>query len=286
MPQELYRWGASMSAGKAALELRYRLLPQLYTLMHAAHTTGSTVHNALWMHFPGDAVAAKRDAQFMWGDSLLFTPVLADQAREVEGYFPQGTWYPLVDEEDPVRGEIVKSAVGVWKTIPTPLEVTNVHLRGGAIIPMQESAMTTAKARSTPFTLSVALDESLQAKGHLFLDDGEQIDLKLFRLVTFSATGTTLEGKVADAVGEDFEATANLGYVEVRGLATHGGDSLRGRALTCSASVRAPSKVRGARGMVAKVAAVHAASADKLTLDLTALRIDIAADFTVDWSCA
>ena len=42
-PQDPATWPSVASASKAALNIRYRLLPYLYTLFYHSHTTGSTV---------------------------------------------------------------------------------------------------------------------------------------------------------------------------------------------------------------------------------------------------
>ena len=45
------------------------------------------------------------------------------------------------------------------------------------MIPMQDPGLTTTVSRNNSFSLLVALDESGAAKGDLFLDDGESIDI-------------------------------------------------------------------------------------------------------------
>ena len=42
---------------------------------------------------------------------------------------------------------------------------------------MQDPGLTTTESRKNPFSLLVALDESGAAKGDLFLDDGEAIQI-------------------------------------------------------------------------------------------------------------
>lgn len=43
--------------------------------------------------FPWDVATYGLDRQFLWGQSLLVTPVLEPGADSVLGYFPQGVWY-------------------------------------------------------------------------------------------------------------------------------------------------------------------------------------------------
>lgn len=43
--------------------------------------------------FPKDIKTYGIDKQFLWGKSLLVTPVLDPGMDYVEGYFPEGLWY-------------------------------------------------------------------------------------------------------------------------------------------------------------------------------------------------
>ena len=43
--------------------------------------------------FPKDVGTYGIDKQFLWGKSLLVTPVLDPGVDYVDGYFPQGQWY-------------------------------------------------------------------------------------------------------------------------------------------------------------------------------------------------
>ena len=96
-PQEPYRWSSVIEASQKAMNIRYSLLPYIYTLFHSAHTTGSTVHRALAWEFPNEPMLASADRQFMLGPSLLITPVLEPLAATVNGVFPGSSmetiWY-------------------------------------------------------------------------------------------------------------------------------------------------------------------------------------------------
>jgi len=179
-PQELYRWDSVTAAASNVLNLRYRLLPHLYTLMYRAHTEGRTVHNAMWMHFPKDLNTFTQDGQYMWSDGLLFTPVLTPQTVSVRGYFPAGLWFSLFDDA-------IISSSGEFVDLDTPLLATNAHVRGGVIVPMQDFGMTTAEVTASPYTLLVALCENKKASGGLFVDDGKQLNLDVMSEMTYKA---------------------------------------------------------------------------------------------------
>lgn len=174
IPQEPYQWASVMDATKAVMRIRYALLPYFYTLMQNAHTRGSTVMRALAWEFPNDPSLAAIDNQFMVGPSILVTPVLEPQVSTVKGVFPgigQGeVWY------DWYTRTAVDAQPGVNTTIDAPLGHIPVYVRGGAILPMQEPALTTKDARQTPWSLLAALGSDGTASGQLYLDDGESLN--------------------------------------------------------------------------------------------------------------
>ncbi|XP_028843315.1 lysosomal alpha-glucosidase isoform X2 [Denticeps clupeoides] len=169
-PQEPFVFGQqAQSAMRSVLQLRYSLLPLLYTLFHQAHTQDSTVARPLFLEFPSDFNCQTIDRQFLWGGALLISPILDQGAVELSAYLPPGTWYSLHD------GRPYYSK-GQHILLPAPLDTINVHLRGGYIITQQEPATTTSVSRTHPFYLTVALSEDGCAKGELYWDDGESLD--------------------------------------------------------------------------------------------------------------
>uniref|UniRef100_A0A8C5HSV2 Lysosomal alpha-glucosidase-like n=1 Tax=Gouania willdenowi TaxID=441366 RepID=A0A8C5HSV2_GOUWI len=128
------------TAMKEALLLRYSLFPVLYTLFYHAHVHGHTVARPMMFEFPKDKNTYGIDKQFLWGKSLLVTPVLDPGARHVVGYFPEGVWY------DFYTGDSVSSK-GEELQLDAPLDKINLHLREGSITPTQ-NVMTSQVIRS------------------------------------------------------------------------------------------------------------------------------------------
>jgi len=178
--QEYFQWASVTAAAKASLELRYRLLPYLYTLHHTAHVDGATVARPLAFEFPASAAAVAADAkQFMLGGALLVSPALDPGVSSVHGALPGSeTWWALPS--------LAPVAPTDEATFAAPLTgAPPVHLRSGYVVAEQEPLLTTAAARGSPFSLLVAfsLEErgggggGEEARGKLFLDDGESAPL-------------------------------------------------------------------------------------------------------------
>ncbi|PRW45700.1 alpha-glucosidase isoform A [Chlorella sorokiniana] len=151
--QELYRWPAVQEAAKAALDLRYRLLPYFYTLAQNASETGHPLLRVLWMDFPRETQTKTIDSQFMLGGSLLVNPKLDDNGTDVEAFFPTGLWFGL-DNSTVVE---VRGA-GRKENFPAPANAAApTYLLGGTIIPEQEPRLTTAEVKNTSITVVVGL---------------------------------------------------------------------------------------------------------------------------------
>ena len=172
-PQEAYVWASVIDATKTAMNIRFQLLPYMYTLFHLAHTTGSTVMRAMAWEFPNDPSLANADRQFFLGSAILVTPVIAQGATSVDGVFPgagKGEVYYDWYTQAPVEAK-----AGVNTTIPAPLGHIPVYIRGGHVLATQPMAMTTRDARKLPWSMLVALSLENAASGSLYLDDGESL---------------------------------------------------------------------------------------------------------------
>lgn len=169
--QEPYVWASVAEATKKAINIRYSLLPYIYTIFNEAHHTGSTVMRALAWEFPNEPALAGVDNQFLLGPSILVTPVLEPNVSTVKGVFPGAgkgatVWYDWYTQQ------AVAAQPGENKTIDAPLGHIPVYVRGGSVLPMQEPGYTTAESRQNPWALLVALDKNGDATGSLYLDDG------------------------------------------------------------------------------------------------------------------
>lgn len=205
---------AFVNISKSVLETRYTLLPYLYTLMHQAHTEGSTVVRPLLHEFVSDRVTWDIDDQFLLGPAFLVSPVLVPNARNVTAYFPRARWY------DYYTGVDIK-ARGEWKVLPAPLDHINLHVRGGYILPWQEPAQNTHLSRQKFLGFKVALNDNKTAEGWLFWDDGQSIDTYekgLYYLAHFSAAQNTMASHVILNNYITDTNPLNLGYFEIWGV--------------------------------------------------------------------
>ncbi|CAH8470518.1 unnamed protein product [Heterobilharzia americana] len=165
---------------KQALQLRYYILPYIYTLFYRSYLNGTTVARALAFEFPEDLATHKINAQFMLGSCILVTPVLDEGRTGVEGYVPQGEWINLSTGKRYVsRGD--------WVYFEAPLNVIPISVRCGCIIPIQIAAQATDIARKKGFGLLVFLSSvddgsngagrRITASGELFWDNGDDAKL-------------------------------------------------------------------------------------------------------------
>lgn len=132
---------------KKYLELRYRLMPYLYSAVRETHETGLPVMRALWLHYPDDATAVLRGDQYLWGREMLVAPVVEKGATSRNVYLPRGDWYDFWTEEKLAGGREVSKAVD--------LATTPLYARAGAIIPMGPVKQYTEQVVDAPLTFVV-----------------------------------------------------------------------------------------------------------------------------------
>lgn len=112
------------------LELRYRLLPYLYTLAWESSQTGWPLVRPVWWDNPEVTELWEVEDAFLLGDALLVAPVTEEGAREREVIAPPGEWYSFWDDR-PVHGRERTS-------IEAPLDRIPLLVRGGSLLPLDE----------------------------------------------------------------------------------------------------------------------------------------------------
>ncbi|MEC4818755.1 MAG: glycoside hydrolase family 31 protein [Scytonema sp. PMC 1069.18] len=110
------------------IELRYQLLPYIYTLFWEAASTGSPVLRPLLYHFPNDPKTFTLADQVMLGSSLLAAPIYRPGVEHRAVYLPEGRWF------DWWSGEIYEGPTHILAY--APLERLPLYVRAGSIIPM------------------------------------------------------------------------------------------------------------------------------------------------------
>jgi alpha-glucosidase len=118
---------------RAALRLRYRLMPYLYTLYRRAAQCGEPMLRPLFYDFDADPRAYDDCDDFMFGAQLLVANVVAPGQRERRVYLPRGAhgWY---DVASGVRHESGSEVV-----VEAPLDRIPMFAPAGAMIPLTDA---------------------------------------------------------------------------------------------------------------------------------------------------
>merc|ERR1711935_304763 len=149
-----------------AIRMRYRMLPLWNQLFYEAATTGAPPMRPIWYNYPKETDTFGIESEFMVGNTLLVAPVMDEEKRDVEAYFPPGQpWYRIDDHERVYHGNLLVSA-DVEEQVP-------VFIRGGAAFAMRDRIRrSNTLMENDPVTLVLALDDNGQAHGQLYFDDG------------------------------------------------------------------------------------------------------------------
>ncbi len=112
---------------KRFIQLRYRLLPYLYTTFWQYSHYGTPMLRPLAFVAQQDKETYNRSHEFMLGDALLISHVDAPGVKEKEIYLPAGRWYYFFNDKAYEGGQLVR--------IATPLEEMPLFVKAGSVVP-------------------------------------------------------------------------------------------------------------------------------------------------------
>ncbi|MFS8804047.1 glycoside hydrolase family 31 protein [Synechococcus sp. R55.6] len=139
-PHEPWSFGPEIEAiCRQAIQLRYQLLPYLYSLFWESSQTGSPILRPLLYEFPDDPQTYEISDQAMLGSALLAAPVVRPGVRCRAVYLPQGTWFDWWTGQAHTGPRYI--------LVPAPLEQLPLFVRGGSVLPLAPPCPSTAHLR-------------------------------------------------------------------------------------------------------------------------------------------
>jgi len=178
-----------------SIELRYKLMPYLYTAFWEAAETGMPVMRPLLLEYPDDPTAVEQNDEFLLGDDLLIAPLTKDDESRREVYLPRGVWYDFWTDRRAPGGQSL--------SVEAPVERIPIFVRGGAIVPSQQLTQFAGQAAIDPLTFDIYPEGTSTAQ--YYEDDGISFDYQrgISLLQTLSV--------VPDAQGMSIELSARQG---------------------------------------------------------------------------
>lgn len=232
---------------RATMRLRDALVPYIYTAGLSAYRTGVSLLRPMYYGFPSNDEAYDHPSQYMFGDSILVSPVVSS-SDNATGLANKTVWLPKVngngDETawlDFVTGAPVSTAKTQWTVEEIPAFVKSVK-GAGAIVPMR-TMNSTYSAFADPLVWSSWVPPKLggAASYELYEDAGEGREYEDPTNTAHATTEATLRPAGATAAIQ-FEIKAAVGSFLGQGATRQQLLQLRGRS---AAQVKAV-KVNGA----------------------------------------
>ncbi len=150
------------------LDLRYRLLPYLYSVVREGTVSGLPVMRSLWLHYPDDLTAVARGDEYLWGRDMLVAPITEKGATSRRIYLPRGVWYDFWTNERQEGGREITREVD--------LETMPLYVRAGSILPLGPVKQYTGAQVNQPLTLS--LYPGADGSFLLYEDDGSSFNYR------------------------------------------------------------------------------------------------------------
>jgi len=148
-PREIYQFGKKgdkvYDAAEKFVNLRYRMLPYIYSTSWDVTAHQSSMMRALFMDFAADKKVWDNTGEYMFGKSILVNPVTKGMytkaqapnnnvedfstIKSQETYLPAGTaWYDFWSGQKLAGGNTVSRE--------TPLDIIPVYIKAGSVLPI------------------------------------------------------------------------------------------------------------------------------------------------------
>ena len=196
---------------KKFIELRYQLLPYIYTTFYQHIATGTPALRPLPFVDQNDTETYYRQDEFCMGDNLLVCPILAEKVDGRWLYLPEGKWYYYWDDEVSAGNQ------EVWAE--AALDRIPLFIRAGAVIPMAPVMQYVGEFEPDELTLHVYYDNK-EHKSSLYEDKGDGYEYREGKYVykTFTTEGKSKSLTLNQTKTGNFDPVYKAYDIMVHGL--------------------------------------------------------------------
>ncbi|WP_243348390.1 TIM-barrel domain-containing protein [Parabacteroides sp. FAFU027] len=162
---EPWKYGQTVEDNmRKMLNLRYQLLPYIYSEASKVTRKGSTLMRPLVMDFKEDKKALNQPFEYMFGKSILVAPVTEPGITETSVYLPESaSWFDFWTGKRFVGGQTV--------VVSAPLDRIPLFVKAGSIIPMGKVVQYSAQQSSE--ALEIRVYKGADGKFELYEDEGD-----------------------------------------------------------------------------------------------------------------
>lgn len=147
-------------------QLRYSLIPYLYSYSYEMHKTGMPLMRALVLAYQNDSNVYSITDQYLLGENLMICPVTTKGAKTRVVYLPEGNWIDYWTGKNLTGKQYIN--------VVCPLDKLPIFIKSGAIIPTQEVLNYIGKKNISELTFDIY--PSKNSNFTLYDDDGKSLN--------------------------------------------------------------------------------------------------------------
>jgi alpha-D-xyloside xylohydrolase len=146
-PREPWEYGEeAINIFRKFANLRYRLIPYLYSCAKESSKNGLPLMRPLFLEFQDDPVSHFIDTQYLLGEWLMVAPIFSEKDERLI-YLPDGRWIDYWTHSLTIGPKYIH--------YDTPLDILPIFLREGAIIPFGPEMQFVGEKPIDPITLLI-----------------------------------------------------------------------------------------------------------------------------------
>jgi alpha-D-xyloside xylohydrolase len=194
---------------RSMLNLRYRLLPYIYSEAWQITKNNATIMRPLVMDFKDDTTAVSTAYEYMFGKAFLVAPITSPNITTWDVYLPQqNAWFDFWTGKRFEGGQTISA--------PAPLDKIPVFVKEGSIVPMGKVIQHT---NSKQDELEIRIYTGKDAAFTLYNDEGDNYNyekgshIEIPMLWSEKKQTLTLEKQLGSYKNQTAEYTMNIVWI-------------------------------------------------------------------------